>query len=362
MKKHNFSAGPSILPDQVIQKAAESVLDLNKTGLSILEISHRSKEFTQIMEEAKSLVKELLNISKNYEILFIQGGASLQFYMSALNISPPNGTGGYIDTGTWSTKAIKEGEKLGNTKIIASSKDKSYTYIPKNIHITDEIDYLHFTSNNTIYGTQFHDFTDLVKIAKSKNAKLICDMSSDILSKNFKVEDFDLIYAGAQKNIGPAGATLIIIKKSILDAKRNLPTYLNYQTHVDKKSMFNTPPVFSIYVAMLTLKWIKKNGGLANIEKENNAKAQLIYNEIDRNSLFCGLVEKNDRSIMNVTFKLNNISLTDKFNTLCNDVGINGLNGHRSVGGYRASMYNALNIESVQVLIQIMQKLEKESQ
>ena len=358
MKQHNFSAGPSILPNNVIQKAAEAVVNLNNTGLSILEISHRSQNFIDIIEEAKSTTKELLNIPDNYEILFLQGGASLQFYMSSLNISKPNGTGGYIDTGTWSTKAIKEGSKIGNISILASSKDKAYTYIPKKINIDDDLDFIHFTSNNTIYGTQFHDFNELSELAKTKNAKLICDMSSDILSKEFNVGNFDLIYAGAQKNIGPAGATLIIIKKDILYKKNDLPTYLSYETHIKKGSMFNTPPVFSIYVAMLTLRWIKKSGGLKNIEKNNTQKSKILYTEIDRNPLFSGIVNKDDRSTMNATFYLNDESLKEKFNTMCQNAGISGINGHRSVGGYRASMYNALNIDSVKVLIKIMKQLE----
>jgi len=359
MKQHNFSAGPSILPIPVLQKASEAVLDLNQTGLSILEISHRSPNFVKIINEARALTKEILNIPEGYEVLFLQGGASLQFYMSALNISKLNGTGAYIDTGTWSTKAIKESEKLGDTTIIASSKNQAYKYIPKNISSNKPFDYLHFTSNNTIYGTQFHDFSKLSELANNNNAKLICDMSSDILSKKIDVELFDLIYAGAQKNIGPAGATLVIVKKNILQKNPNLPTYLNYQTHIDKESMFNTPPVFSIYVAMLTLKWIKRLGGLTAIESKNREKATTLYNEIDRNSLFSGLVEVTDRSMMNVTFKLNNENLETKFNTMCQDTGISGLNGHRSVGGYRASLYNALDIESVHVLIKIMQQLEK---
>ena len=359
MKQHNFSAGPSILPIPVLQKASEAVLDLNQTGLSILEISHRSHNFVKIINEARALTKEILNIPEGYEVLFLQGGASLQFYMSALNISKLNGTGAYIDTGTWSTKAIKESKKLGNTTTIASSIDQKYKYIPKNISSNKPFDYLHFTSNNTIYGTQFHDFSQLSELANNNNAKLICDMSSDILSKKIDIGLFDLIYAGAQKNIGPAGATLVIVKKNILQKNPNLPTYLNYQTHIDKESMFNTPPVFSIYVAMLTLKWIKRLGGLTEIEKKNREKATTLYNEIDRNTLFSGLVDVTDRSMMNATFKLNNENLETKFNTMCQDAGISGLNGHRSVGGYRASLYNALDIESVHVLIKIMQQLEK---
>ena len=359
MKQHNFSAGPSILPPEVIKKAAESVLNLNNTGLSILEISHRSKGFVNIINKARQLTKELLNIPDEYEVLFIQGGASLQFYMCALNIAQSNGLGGYIDTGTWSTKAIKEGGKVGKTIVVASSEKEAYTYIPKNIILNESIDYLHFTSNNTIYGTQFHDFSQLSAIAKSNGAKLICDMSSDIFSKTFNAQAFDLIYAGAQKNIGPAGATLVIVKKSILEEKNNIPTYLNYKTHIDKESMFNTPPVFSIYVAMLTLRWIKNLGGLSKIEQNNNKKAKIMYAEIDRNPLFSGIVKTEDRSIMNATFSLNNKKLETTFDTMCHNAGISGIKGHRSAGGYRASMYNALSIDSVNVLIEVMKQLEK---
>ena len=359
MKKHNFSAGPSILNHNVIKEASQSVIDINNLGLSLLEISHRSKDFIKIIEEAKSLTKELLNIDEKYEVLFLQGGASLQFYMSALNFATINGKAGYIDTGTWSTKAIHESKKVGKTTILASSKDKNYTYIPQIIKHTENIDYLHFTSNNTIYGTQFQSFEKISKIALSNNAKLICDMSSDIFSKEFDINQFDLIYAGAQKNIGPAGTTLVIIKKDAFKNNKKLPAYLNYQTHIDKKSMFNTPPVFAIYVCLLTLRWIKKLGGIKYIEKNNTMKSKLIYDEIDRNSLFHGIVNKEDRSNMNVTFHLYNDNKQDTFNKMCLHAGINGIHGHRSIGGYRASIYNALETESVNVLIDTMQKLEK---
>lgn len=373
MKIHNFSAGPSILPKTVIQEAAQSVLELNNIGLSLLEISHRSTHFINIIEEAKSLVKELLNISDEYEVLFLQGGASLQFYMSALNLSSEFSNDGYIDTGTWSSKAIKEGKKikkdedLGKTIVVASSKDKNYNYIPKNIDWEPfygyVLSYLHFTSNNTIYGTQFHSFKNIIH---DYQPPLICDMSSDIFSRKINVDDFDLIYAGAQKNLGPAGATLVIVKKSALDSfnrgevvNPTAPTYLKYSTHIEKGSMFNTPPVFSIYVCMLTLRWLKNMGGIPTIEKKNRQKADIIYQEIDRNPLFEGYAKKEDRSIMNATFKLTQPELKDKFETLCSEAGISGLNGHRSLGGYRASMYNALGIESVNVLVETMQKLEK---
>ena len=379
MKVHNFSAGPSILPESVIQEAAKAVIELENTGLSLLEISHRSSYFINIIEKAKALTKELLNISEEYEVLFLQGGASLQFYMSALNFATAKGKSGYIDTGTWSSKAIKESEKMtqlqaaGETLIVASSKDKNYNYIPKNITINQPLDYLHFTSNNTIYGTQFHSFKNVTEsIQDAASTYLICDMSSDIFSKKINVNDFDLIYAGAQKNLGPAGATLIIVRKDLfrknphntnLNSRnhKHLPTYLNYSTHIEKESMFNTPPVFSIYVCMLTLKWLKKLGGISVIEERNKKKAEIIYSEIDRNSLFEGYTNKNDRSNMNATFILKKEELIDQFNKLCNDAQINGIHGHRSVGGYRASMYNALDVESVNTLVEVMKTLEKKA-
>ena len=357
MKIHNFSAGPSILPNSVLKAASQAVIELNNTGLSLLEISHRSTEFIHIIEEAKNLTKEILNISDEYEVLFLQGGASLQFYMTSLNFMAQNGISGYIDTGTWSSKAIKEANKVGETIVIASSKDKNYNYIPKKININKAIDYVHFTSNNTIYGTQFHSYENILN--QTKGIPLICDMSSDIFSKKININDFDLIYAGAQKNIGPAGATLIIIKKDAIKHTPTLPTYLNYQTHIEKKSMFNTPPVFSIYVCMLMLQWIKKIGGIEAIEKRNQEKANLIYEEIDQNPLFYGLTELQDRSLMNVTFNLKEEKLKNIFETLCNKAKISGIHGHRSVGGYRASIYNALNIESIHVLVETMKKLQK---
>ena len=384
MKKHNFSAGPSILPENVIKQAAQTVIELDDIGLSILEISHRSNYFLDIITEAQNLIKELLGISDDYEILFLQGGASLQFHMSAFNFSVKGGLNGYIDTGTWSNKAIKESEKIGfhphnwdvKSITIASSKDKNYNYIPKNIdletsvynyneknHDTRTLNYLHFTSNNTIYGTQFHSFTNILK--QLKNTKLICDMSSDILSKKIDVNNFDLIYAGAQKNLGPAGCTLVIIKKSSLTSRidieklnHNSPTYLNYNTHIEKKSMFNTPPVFSIYVVLLTLRWIKANGGVKKIEKNNNLKAKKLYDEIDRNKLFEGFAEKEDRSIMNATFNLKEGKLKNVFEKMCNEEKISGIQGHRLLGGYRASMYNAMNIDSINVLVDIMRNIE----
>tara|TARA_B100000965_G_scaffold406429_1_gene445293 strand:+ start:1163 stop:2230 length:1068 start_codon:yes stop_codon:yes gene_type:complete len=354
MKKHNFSAGPCILPAEVLKKASESVLNFNNDNLSLIEISHRSKPFVAVMERAIKLVRDILNVPENYAVLFLQGGASLEFLMTPYNLLSINGKCGYINTGAWSEKALKEAKKLGNALTIGDSSDNNYNYIPKNLIIPEDLDYLHYTSNNTIYGTQFKSHPE------TKNT-LVCDMSSDIFSKKIDVSNYGLIYAGAQKNMGPAGTTLVIVNKDILGKNnRDIPTMLDYQTHINKDSMFNTPPVFSIYVSMLTLQWLQNMGGIEEIEKINNSKANILYEEIDRNSLFVGFAKKEDRSTMNVTFNLVNQDLQDKFDLLCNINGINGLKGHRSVGGYRASLYNALPAKSVKHLINLMQKFEKE--
>ena len=353
MKKHNFSAGPCILPQEVLKQASESVLNFNNDNLSLIEISHRSKPFVDVMENAKRLVRELLSVPKNYSILFLQGGASLEFLMAPYNLLSINGKCGYINTGAWSEKAIKEAKNLGETLIIGDSSDRNFNYIPKNLNIPSDLDYLHYTSNNTIYGTQF-------KSLPSTSDILVCDMSSDIFSQKIEVNKFGLIYAGAQKNMGPAGTTLVIVNNDILGkTERNIPTMLDYSVHINKESMFNTPPVFSIYVSMLTLQWLKDLGGVEEIEKINKKKAQILYDEIDRNSIFEGFAHNDDRSTMNVTFNIINESLQEQFDSLCNKNEINGLKGHRSVGGYRASIYNALPISSVEHLINLMQKFEK---
>ncbi|MCR9182241.1 MAG: 3-phosphoserine/phosphohydroxythreonine transaminase [Flavobacteriaceae bacterium] len=352
MKKHNFSAGPSILPQEVFKEAAAAILDYNNSGLSILEISHRSKDFIAVMEKAKSLSLELLGLeNKGYQALFLQGGASTQFVMLAQNLLESKAA--YLNTGTWSDKAIKEARFFGEVIEIASSKDKNYNYIPKNYEIPDDVDYFHCTSNNTIYGTQLKEFP-------KANTPLVCDMSSDIFSRNIDFSQFSLIYAGAQKNMGPAGTTLVIIKESILNkVSRAIPNILNYNSHIDKESMYNTPAVFAVYVSMLNLQWLKARGGVAAIEKQNNEKAALLYSEIDRNSLFEGFVSRDeDRSAMNATFNLTDETFKEPFETLLKEAGISGLNGHRSVGGYRASMYNAMPLESVQLLVEVMQELE----
>ncbi|MFK2820228.1 3-phosphoserine/phosphohydroxythreonine transaminase [Flavobacteriaceae sp. LMIT009] len=354
MKKHNFSAGPSILPQAVLQRASEAVLNLDNENLSLLEISHRSKAFVDIMENARSLVLELLGLEgKGYKVLFLQGGASTQFLMVALNLLEKRA--GYLNTGTWSKKAIAEAKIYDDIYEVASSESANFNYIPKGYDIPTDYDYFHCTSNNTIFGTQLKDIPNCP-------IPLVCDMSSDIFSRQIDYSKFDLIYAGAQKNMGPAGTTLVVVKEDILGkVSRKIPSMMDYKVHIGKSSMFNTPPVFAVYTSMLTLEWLKGLGGLAEIEKRNNKKAQLIYSEIDLNPLFKGFAVKEDRSLMNATFNLVNEDLKETFDTMCKEAGISGVNGHRSVGGYRASMYNALPLESVQVLVEVMSELERKA-
>lgn len=354
MKKHNYSAGPCILPQEVFEKAAQAVLNFNNSGLSILEISHRSADFVAVMEEARALVLELLGLEgKGYQALFLQGGASLEFLRVPQNLMNINGKAAYLDTGTWANGAIKEAKAFGETTVVASSKEANYTFIPKEYTIPSDANYFHCTSNNTIFGTQMKSFPET-------SVPVVCDMSSDIFSRSLDFTKFDLIYAGAQKNMGPAGTTLIVIKEDLLGkTERNIPNILNYQQHIAKESMYNTPPVFAVYTSLLTLQWLKAKGGIIAIEKENEAKANLLYAEIDRNPLFKGAANKEDRSIMNATFLLVDENHKETFDKMWKAAGISGINGHRSVGGYRASMYNALPIESVQVLVNVMQELEK---
>ena len=353
MKKYNFSAGPSILPQEVFQQASEALLNFNNDNLSLIEISHRSQPFIDVMGKAISLVKELLDVPQGYSILFLQGGASMQFLMLALNLMKEDGKAAYTNTGAWAKKAITEAKNLGEVIIVGDSSDKNYNYIPKGYTIPTDVDYFHCTSNNTIYGTQMKEFPSCPTL-------MACDMSSDIFSRKIDVSKFDIIYAGAQKNMGPAGTTLIIVKDEVLGkAGRTVPTMLDYKTHINKGSMFNTPPVFSIYVSMLTLKWLKNLGGISAIEKINQEKADLLYNEIDRNLLFEGTANKEDRSNMNICFLLTDSSKETQFNEMWHEAGISGIKGHRSVGGYRASIYNAMPKQSVQVLVGIMQKLEQ---
>jgi len=355
MKKHNFSAGPCILPQSVLQQASRAVLNFNELDLSLIEISHRSKDFVEVMEKAQTLALEHLGLQdKGYKALFLQGGASLEFLMVAYNYL--NKKAAYLNTGTWSAKAIKEAKLFGELVEVASSKDLNFNYIPKNYTIPTDADYFHCTSNNTIFGTQLNQFPEA-------SVPLICDMSSDIFSRQLDFSKFDVIYAGAQKNMGPAGATLVVIKEDSLGkVDRVIPSMMDYKVHIDKDSMFNTPSVFAVYVSMLTLQWLNGVGGISEIEKTNNKKAALLYDEIDRNPLFKGFVgNSEDRSNMNATFNLVDESLKERFDALWTEAGINGLKGHRSVGGYRASMYNALPLESVHVLVDVMRELEQKA-
>ncbi len=352
MSKHNFSAGPCILPESVLRKASEAVLDFNGIGFSLIEISHRSPDFVVVMERARQLVLELMGLKdQGYEALFLHGGASLEFLMVAYNLL--ENKAGYINTGAWSDKAIKEAKLFGEVVEVASSKDRNYTYIPKGFEVPADLDYLHLTTNNTIYGTQFRKIPETT-------VPLVADMSSDIFSRTLDFSRFDLIYAGAQKNMGPAGVTLVVVKKDILgNVTRKIPSMLDYQVHIAKESMFNTPPVFAVYTSLLTLEWLAEQGGIAAIEGVNEKKANLLYSEIDLNPLFRGYAEKEDRSLMNATFELTEPKLRETFDTMWKEAGIRGLNGHRSLGGYRASMYNALSVESVGVLVDVMSDLER---
>ncbi|MDR6943626.1 3-phosphoserine/phosphohydroxythreonine transaminase [Mucilaginibacter pocheonensis] len=348
--KHNFGAGPGILPQEVLKQAAEAVIDFNGTGLSLLEISHRSKEFEAVLDEAVSLVKELFNVPEGYSVLFLQGGASTQFAMAPYNLLPSTGKAAYLETGVWANKALKEAKYFGEVEIVASSKESNFTYIPKDYTIPADAAYFHITSNNTIYGTQLQEFP-------ASPVPVVCDMSSDIFSRKVNVADFGLIYAGAQKNMGPAGVTLVIVKDDLLGkVDRKIPSMFNYQTQIEGGSMYNTPPCFAIYVSMLTLRWLKAKGGVEAIEQENITKARVLYDEIDRNPLFKAVAAVEDRSNMNVCFVMENAELEKPFLKLCDERGIVGIKGHRSVGGFRASIYNALPITSIYVLIDIMQE------
>ena len=351
-KVHNFSAGPGILPLEVLKQSAEACINFDNMNLSLLEISHRSKNYEAVIDESRSLVKELFEVGDEYEVLYLGGGASTQFAMVPYNLLSDTGYAAYVNTGVWASKAIKEAKIIGNTKVIASSEDKNFTYVPKGYEIPKDADYLHITSNNTIYGTQMKSFPKC-------DVPMVCDMSSDIFSRKVNAKDFALIYAGAQKNMGPAGSTMIMVKKDILGKTgRKMLSMLDYQVHIKGGSMYNTPPVFPIYVTMLTLRWLKQNGGISWIEGINQQKADLLYNEIDRNSMFVGTTVKEDRSNMNACFLLNKPELEPEFDKLWKEANISGIRGHRDVGGYRASMYNALPIESVKVLVDVMKAME----
>jgi phosphoserine aminotransferase len=351
-KVHNFSAGPGILPAEVLKEASESVLNFNNLNLSLLEISHRSKDFIAVMDEAMALGKELLGLSDDYSIIFLGGGASLQFAMVPYNLLSNNGYAAYVNTGVWATKAIKEAKMIGNIKVIASSEDKKFSYVPGGYEIPKDADFLHITSNNTIYGTQIQEFPE-------STIPMVCDMSSDIFSRKVDGNKFGLIYAGAQKNMGPAGATMIAVNRNLLGkVERQMLSMMDYRVHIKSESMFNTPPVFPVYVSMLTMRWLKDNGGVEWIEKINNQKAALIYNEIDRNGMFVGTAEQGSRSKMNVTFVMKNPALEPEFDKMAKEANLSGIRGHRDVGGYRASLYNALPIESVQALVDVMKEFE----
>ena len=351
MKKHNFSAGPSILAPEVFQKASQALLDFEGTGLSVVEISHRSPEFVRVIERARALALEIAGLDDSYTTLFLQGGASMQFLMVPYNLLETKAA--YIDTGTWANKAQKEAALFGNTEVIASSKADGYKYIPKNVTVPTDANYLHITTNNTIYGTEFHSLpqTDI---------PLVADMSSDIFSRPLNYKQFSLIYAGSQKNLGASGSTLVIVKKDILGkVSRKLPSMMDYQLHIKNDSMYNTPSTFAVYVNLLVLEWIQAQGGLQALGKRNQAKADLLYGEIDRNPLVVGYANKEDRSLMNVVFNLTDENTKERFDTLCKEANISGIKGHRSVGGYRASIYNALPLESVQVLVDVLKEFER---
>jgi len=353
-KVHNFSAGPAILPQSAIDASIEALQNFSGTGLSLIEVSHRSKEYEAVVKEATQLVKDILNLNDEYEVIFLQGGASMQFDMIPMFFLNQDETAAYLNTGVWAGRAIKEAKLFGKVNVLGSSEDKNFSYIPKDYSIPSDSKYFHCTSNNTIYGTEMFSFPE------TGNVPLICDMSSDIFSRPIDASKFDMIYAGAQKNMGPAGTTLVIIKKSLLEKKasRPIPAMMDYKLHIDNGSMYNTPSVFAIFVCMHTLRWIKSMG-LSAMETRNKAKADLLYAEIDRNPLFTGTVAVEDRSRMNVNFVLNDKSLEDEFLSFCKSKNLSGLKGHRSVGGLRASLYNALPIESVQALVDAMQEFEK---
>ncbi len=353
MKKHNFFAGPSILSDYTIKNTAEAVLDFAGMGLSILEISHREKEFIAVMDNARALVKELLNVPQGYDVIFMGGGASMQFCMAPYNLMEKKAA--YLDSGTWASNAIKEAKFFGEVDVVASSKDANYSFIPKGFTVPSDADYFHYTSNNTIFGTQMHSTPNV-------GIPLVSDMSSDIFSRPIDIAKYDLIYAGAQKNLAPAGVTVIIVKEDALGrVTRPIPTILNYKTHIKGESMFNTPPVLPVFAALKTLEWYKQLGGVEAIEKINIDKAGILYDAIDSNKLFKGSAAVEDRSLMNVCFVMNDEykELEDEFGKFAKGKGIMGIKGHRSVGGFRASIYNAMPKTSVQVLIDTMKEFER---
>ncbi|MDA3616492.1 3-phosphoserine/phosphohydroxythreonine transaminase [Polluticaenibacter yanchengensis] len=356
--KYNFNSGPSILPQTVYEQASQAILDYNNTGLSILEIGHRTPIFEGILDEASQLARELMGLSNDYEILFLHGGATTQFLQIPYNFLGASETAAYLDCGTWGTKAIKEAKAFGTVHLLGTSKDKNYSYIPKGYTIPDGIKYIHITSNNTIEGTQQNSWPE------KNGAYLVADMSSDILSRQMDFNNFDLIYAGAQKNIGAAGVTFVAVKKDIISATvpdRHIPSMLDYRKHIDNGSMLNTPPVFAVYVCLLTLRWLKALGGLQAIEPVNNQKAKLLYDTLDTLPVFTPTVALEDRSVMNVVWIMENKTLEDAFLATCKEAGMVGIKGHRSVGGFRASLYNALPLSSVQALTDLMTDFAKKN-
>lgn len=348
MKKHNFNSGPSVLPQQVLQQASQAILNFNNIGLSILEIGHRSSWFVDVIEEAKALVKKLMNIGDDYDVLFLQGGATTQFMQIPMNLLDEKATAAYCDDGVWGSKAAKEAALFGNVHVAASSKDKKYAYINKKFDVPANASYLHITSNNTVEGTQWHSFPNLT-------VPLVADMSSDIFSRELDFKKFDLIYAGAQKNMGAAGVNLVVLKKDLLGkTTRKIPTILDYRNHIEAASLLNTPPVFAIYVSMLTLRWIEQEGGLKEMEKRSIEKANLLYSTINSLPVFNCPIAIEDRSNMNAVFFIEDENLQTEFLDLCNANGMIGVKGYRTVGGIRVSMYNALELESVQAICSLM--------
>lgn len=351
---HNFNAGPSILPQTVLQQASEALINFNNSGLSILEIGHRTPLFESVMNEAISLVKELMRLDDDHEVLFLHGGATVQFMQVPMNLLNEKETASYADTGVWSSKAIKEAKLFGNVDVVCSSKESNYTFIPKDFAVANESKYFHITTNNTIYGTQWQQIPKV-------SMPVIADMSSDIFSRKLDFNSFDLIFAGAQKNMGAAGATLVVVNKQILGkVKRAIPAIMDYRNHIKAGSMLNTPPVFAVYVSMLTLRWLKENGGVEAMEKLNNEKAALLYTAIDNSKIFKGTVVKEDRSKMNVCFVMDDAEKEKSFLDFAKQNNIYGIKGHRSVGGFRASLYNALPLSSVKFLVEKMEEFEKE--
>ncbi|NML35764.1 3-phosphoserine/phosphohydroxythreonine transaminase [Chitinophaga sp. G-6-1-13] len=348
MKVHNFNAGPSVLPNEVLYKASKALIDFEGSGMSILEIGHRTEPFVAVMEEARNLVRELMQLDDDFEVLYLHGGATTQFMQVPMNLLESSETAAYVDTGVWSNKAIKEAKLFGFVDVVASSKDSNYNHIPKQFNIPPQASYLHITTNNTIYGTQWH-------MTPVTDVPLIADMSSDIMSRSMDFNKYSLIYAGVQKNMGAAGATMVAIRKSMLGkVTRKIPAILDYKNHIDNGSMLNTPPVFAVYISMLTLRWLKEQGGIPAIEKINQKKAALLYDEIDHNPLFRGTVAKEDRSLMNACFIMDKPEMEDEFLKFCKKEDIVGIKGHRLSGGFRVSMYNALPYESVEVMVEAM--------